>query len=378
MIPPIENPYLFGHEIVEAKLARLIKHNRLPHALLFCGIEGIGKASLAFRLARYLLARSDDATYLAAQQCNDDNNIMDMFAQAIDNEKTPNIAEKRGEYEAESLAVDMNSEIVSRMIAGSYGDLLYIAPLNEKSQHIEGKIKIEQIRKINEIMRHTSGNGNWRVVIIDDAETMTLQAANALLKILEEPPDKALFIIVTHNVGRLLPTIISRCQKFTLAPLDEQNVEHVFARQGIEIDDVVRQKLLQLAGGSPGLAIRMHNSDALTIYQQIISAMLSDDLSLQQEIAARMARSSAETWRSYQIILTQILYRLARYSRMPQEFVAITDDEVNSFEILLMRYPLAYWLDLWEKTAGLLGDIARLNLDKQQVILTILFAAAKA
>src|SRR6266446_3622677 len=169
---PRANPNLVGHEVAERELRRLDEMGRLPHAILLSGPRGIGKATLAFRLARFLLAGR---------------------------------GERSGTAE-DGLAIDRESGVFRRVAAGGHADLLTIErAYDARRQRLRGEIVVEDAREITGFFRLTAAEEGWRIVVVDGAEEMNRSAANALLKVLEEPPRRALCLGVGE--GRLVGTI---------------------------------------------------------------------------------------------------------------------------------------------------------------------------
>src|SRR5690606_22739828 len=126
----------------------------------------------------------------------------------------------------EEMADPDPNSLVSRQIAsGASHNLLHLTrPVDEKTGKVKSAITVDEVRKAGKFLAQTSGTGNWRIVIIDPADDLNRNAANAILKILEEPPKRSLFLVLTHAPGKLLPTIRSRCLPLTLSPLSEQDL----------------------------------------------------------------------------------------------------------------------------------------------------------
>ncbi|MCR4268910.1 DNA polymerase III subunit delta', partial [Nitratireductor sp. ZSWI3] len=182
---PAENPLLVGHEDAAAMLAGAYRAGKLHHGLLFAGPPGIGKATLAFHLANHLFNHPDPA---AAPQ---------------------------------HLAKPDPASQTFRLIAqDAHPSLLHLTrPYVERDKKFKTVITVDEIRRIQRFLSLTSHDGGYRVVIVDPADDMNVSAANALLKSLEEPPPRTVFILIAHSLGRLLPTIRSRCQIVRLSPL---------------------------------------------------------------------------------------------------------------------------------------------------------------
>ncbi|PDT29126.1 DNA polymerase III subunit delta' [Rhizobium sp. L9] len=234
---PAENTRLFGHEEAESFLAQSYRSGKGHHAILIEGPEGIGKATLAFRFANHVLSHPD-----------------------------PDAApEKIGDPDPASA--------VSRQIAsGASHNLLHLArPVDEKTGRVKSAITVDEVRRAGKFFSQTSGTGNWRIVIIDPADDMNRNAANAILKILEEPPKRALFLVLSHAPGRLLPTIRSRCQPLKLAPLPDEALVAALAHLGIAGEG----SLLSAAKGSVGEALKLLNyggSEIIAGYDEVLSA----------------------------------------------------------------------------------------------------------
>ncbi|MBX5230048.1 DNA polymerase III subunit delta' [Rhizobium sp. NLR9b] len=234
---PAENTRLFGHEEAESFLAQSYRSGKGHHAILIEGPEGIGKATLAFRFANHVLSHPD-----------------------------PDAA-------PEKIADPDPASAVSRQIAsGASHNLLHLArPVDEKTGRVKSAITVDEVRRAGKFFSQTSGTGNWRIVIIDPADDMNRNAANAILKILEEPPKRALFLVLSHAPGRLLPTIRSRCLPLKLAPLADEGLVAALAHLGIAGEGSV----LSAAKGSVGEALKLLNyggSEIIAGYDEVLSA----------------------------------------------------------------------------------------------------------
>ena len=222
---PRENHNLLGHEPAEAAIQDALAGGRLHHAWLITGPDGVGKATLAFRFARRLLAGG-----------------------------------------AQTLDMAEGHPVFRRVAAGTHADLLTIErEWDEKKKRLKKQISAETAREIPPFLHLTPAEGGWRVVIVDGAEDLNPQSANALLKVLEEPPARAVLILVCSAAGRLLPTIRSRCRHLALAPLDAAAMDRALALYLPSMTVADRAALAALADGSPGRALALAADGGLKI-----------------------------------------------------------------------------------------------------------------
>lgn len=238
-IPPQDNTRLFGHEEAEAFLAQSYRSGKGHHAMLIEGPEGIGKATLAFRFANHVLSHPDPAS-----------------APATIGDPDP-------------------ASAVSRQIsAGASHNLLHLSrPVDDKTGKVKSAITVDEVRRAGKFFSQTSGTGNWRIVVIDPADDLNRSAANAILKILEEPPKRALFLVLSHAPGRLLPTIRSRCLPLKLAPLPDDALRMALENLGVPAGQ--GSELLSAAKGSVSEALKLLNyggGDIIEAYRQVLSA----------------------------------------------------------------------------------------------------------
>jgi DNA polymerase-3 subunit delta' len=189
---PRDTAVLFGHDAAERAFLSACHSGRLPHAWLIGGEPGIGKATLAYRIARFVLAHPD---------------LSQLPADA-------------------TLALDPGHRTVRRIAAGAHPDLLVLErTVSETTGKLRTVITVDQVRRLSTFFGSTAGEGGWRVCIVDSADELKHpEGSNALLKMLEEPPPRSLFLLVSHAPGRLLPTIRSRCRRLVLRPLAQADV----------------------------------------------------------------------------------------------------------------------------------------------------------
>lgn len=239
---PRETQRLFGHDVPEADFLRAFNSGRLHHGWLITGAKGVGKATLAWRLARFLLATPP----------NDGG----MFAPPP----------------PETLDISPENPVARRMAQLAEPRLFLLRRgLNDKETALSADIRVDEVRKMKSFFALSAADGGRRVAIIDAADDLNTGAANALLKLLEEPPAEVTFLVIAHQPHRLLPTIRSRCRELRLTPLAPEPLARALEQAGgaVEPDEV--QPLGELAGGSVGEAFRLTNLDGLKTYAALIS-----------------------------------------------------------------------------------------------------------
>jgi len=230
---PRQTTRLIGQDGALAIASRALRSGRPPQAWLICGPPGVGKATFAYRIARYLLA------YGA-------------------NGKGP-----------ADLSVPANDPASVQVAAGSHPGLLALKrSADPESGKLMSVLSVGEVRRLSGFFGMTSGAGGWRVAVVDTADDMNDQAANALLKLLEEPPSRAMLLVLSNTPGRLLPTIRSRCQRINLRPLGAQDMDAELRQLLPELDAGERASLSRLACGSLGAALRLAGGDGLALAQE--------------------------------------------------------------------------------------------------------------
>jgi DNA polymerase III subunit delta' len=335
--PPRANPDLVGHQAAEGELRRLFEIGRLPHALLLSGQRGIGKATLAFRLARFVLAP--------------------------------------GAAAAGGLAIAPESGAFRRVAAGGHADLLTVErAYDPRRRRLRGEIVVDDTREIAAFLRLTPAEGGWRVVVVDGADEMNRNAANALLKILEEPPSRCLLVLVAHSPGRLLPTIRSRCRRVALAPLPPAIMHRLLARYRPDLPPAQAEALTALAAGSIGRALDLAAAGGVELYEQVL-ALLSRERGAGIEplavhaFADRLARGEAEeAYRAVAELLAQLVAECAiAAARGPGTAAA-------PLGRLAGRASAARWAALRDDIEHSFARTEALNLDRKQALLGAFFA----
>ena len=317
MIAPRENRHLFGHEAAEAEFATAQVAGRLHHAWLITGAEGIGKATLAYRLARTLLTSAGD----------------------------PN---------------DSANPAFRRVAQATHADLLTVTrEWDEKRKRTRTEIVIDGARDVAGFMRLTPAEGGWRVVIVDGAEYLNRNAANAILKVLEEPPARAILLLTCAAAGRLLPTIRSRCRRLRLDPLGPAAMDQALA---LILPDH-EPGLAAVADGSPGRAALLADEGGGIAVAALVDGVLhgaaAPSVVRAWDLADKLARSDS----GYSTFMDMLRERLGAAVRE-----AARSGEQGRADRLLSLRPLGEWGEVWHALGRLQDETERSNLDKRHAV----------
>jgi DNA polymerase-3 subunit delta' len=322
---PRANPLLLGQAPAEATLAEAMRSARLHHAWLLTGPQGVGKATLAFRFARRLLAG--------------------------------------GAGEGESLALPETHPTFRRVAAGGHADLLTIErEWDPKRKRLRGEIVVDDVRRVADFLHLTPAEGGWRVVVLDGAEDLNRNAANALLKVLEEPPARAVLLLVCSAAGRLLPTLRSRCRRLRLGPLDDDSLAALLARYLPETEETERGRLVALAEGSIGRALQLAAGGALgaaDLVGQVLEALPGLSATRAHEVADALGRDE-DAFSTFMDLLRASLTAAVRAAARGRA-------DPDQARLLGMR-PLDAWVDVWHALTSLQDETERFHLDKRQAI----------
>lgn len=328
---------LVGQESAEAELLHAYRSGRIHHAWILSGTKGIGKATLAFRTARFVLAHPDPAG--------------------------PAVAAAR------DLSLDPEHPVSRKIAAGAHPDLLHLRrPFDEKRKRFKTELPVDEVRRVTGLFGTTAGEGGWRICIVDAADDMNVNAANALLKILEEPPPRALFLVVSHMPGRLLPTIRSRCRKLALTPLPSETVAAELTATGLagDLDAASRHRISVLSAGSLRRALLLLRSDGVALwnaFEDIVHNLPELDRAAVHRLADRVAaRGSDDVYEIFKEIVRDWLTTRIR----------------DGAAIGARAGELIAWSSAWEKINRTNRSAAILNLDRKQVVIDTFRTLAEA
>ncbi len=344
---PRANPLLIGQDEAVARLNSFQRSGRLPHALILAGPRGIGKATLAFRFARALLAEGGANA----------GGLFGAVAPPAD------------------FAIDPSHPVFRHVASGGHPDLFTVERgINEKTGKWREEIVIEDVRAVGNFLRLTPAEGGWRIVVVDAADDLNRNAANAILKVLEEPPRQALLLLVAHAPGRLLPTIRSRCRTIALRSLDDREVRDLLRRYRPELEPDEEGMLVRLAEGSIGRALDLADAGGAALYREVVALLASLpnlDVPAVHGLGDRLARNDAAgDFRTVADLIGWWLARMVRGAARSEMPVEIVPGESAAMRRLLDRAGLDQWVALWEKITLLFARADGLALDRKQVVLT--------
>ncbi|MFN7709840.1 MAG: DNA polymerase III subunit delta' [Holosporales bacterium] len=336
MMTPRANPFLFGHVKAVAQVEEALSSHQLPGGLLLQGPKGVGKATFAYHLARALL-------------------------------------EGRQHLEAS----DPQSPVFARMAAGSHGDLVVAERgLNTAGDKLTRDISVASARHIVEFMHQTSLEGGWRVAIIDSVDELNRQGANTLLKILEEPPQKALLILISHMPGRLLPTLRSRCWGVNLQPLGNDEMQVALQTMLPYLTAVEREAMMTFAEGSLGRAQMLMQLGGQDFMQKAWQALgtIGKGMGRQlYDLIQSVVAKKGEQEDRFEAFAQFLSWWLARAIRQKAtSYQSVTPEESRMMEGVLRHYPLSLWVEVWEKSQQLLREARPLSFDERQVLTHVL------
>lgn len=338
---PRETDTLVGHRETEDRIAADFAGGRTHHAWLLTGPEGIGKATLAYKIARFALARPDE----------------------------------RGVINGDPLSVAPMSIAARQVRALSHPGLLVIRrPYDPKNKRFPQTIPVDEVRRLRGFLSHAAAEATWRVVIVDQADELNINAANALLKSLEEPPPRALFLLISSEPGRLLPTIRSRCRRLQLAPLSGPFLRGaaggaIVAAGLDEIPEDDWPGLERLAEGSVRRLLWLARADGVRLFaraEKLMSGLPRLDWGEVHALADELTASGAE--QRFETFLDLLLALIARLVRAGAGTGRGTPEETMASRAIPAG-SLASWAELWETLLARKAEVQALNLDRKTLLL---------
>jgi DNA polymerase-3 subunit delta' len=326
---PAESSQLIGHEANVLEFLAHYKTGKLHHAHFLTGPKGIGKSTFAMHMARHILSN-------------------------------PESKSAPDELRPQDLSNPVDAQIASR----AHPNLLHLQrPWDTSTKKFKTKLTVDEVRRTVPFFGNSRGDSGWRVAIVDSIDDMNANAANALLKVLEEPPERTVFFVLAHSVAKVLPTIRSRCQHTPMKPLSADQLvgalKYLDVAQETSTND--QELLAKLSCGSVRDAITLSNEGGLELYrsfEMICKNLSNPDFGTIHSLAEKVASRAAGGNDRYKILLDFA----ERY--MEARATGKTGD-VKSVSML------ARWAEVWEKTRNSVRAADAYNLDRKQVILNL-------
>ena len=339
---PRDTAALFGHEAAEQEFAAAFAGGRMHHAWMLSGPAGIGKATLAYRVAR--------------------------FALAMPQERDP----------ANGLAIPEKSIATAQVRALSHPGLAVVRrAYDTKTKRFPATIPVDSVRELKTFLGRTADEGTWRIVIVDSADELNLNAANALLKALEEPPRRTIFLLVVAQPQRLLRTIRSRCRTLEMAPLGASDLRRaatgaLTAAETAPPAETDWRALEALAGGSVRRLLELSATDGLSLYRRIealFQALPRIDWQTVHTLGEELGSTAADA--RFTLFFDLLLGLIARLVRAAASGEGSPDDMAMARK-LIPAGRLASWAELWETIVRDKAETLALNLDRRMLILDTL------
>lgn len=338
---PRETPLLYGHDGAEREAVEAAASGRLHHGWLITGEEGIGKASFAYRFAKFLLSQAET-------------------------------------LDASITTLDSEDGRTARQIAGLSHPGLFVVRRgwDQAGKKFRQTVAIEDVRQLRHFLQHTAVTP-WRVVIVDSADDLNPNSANAILKSLEEPPPRTVFLIVSASPGRLVPTIRSRCRMLRLEPLCDGDLESAVAQacalSGRPVPGADEMRALGAWGrGSPRRVLQLLDKEGLAV-ANVLTALFASlpvlDRSALQRLIGLTGRLDSEAYTIAFDLIEELLADAARASVLEQDTGRLS--QLSALGNLMTPHSLADWSELWETIREARGEAERLNLDKAALMLTV-------
>ncbi len=343
-ILPQSNSYLMGHDSAVNMFLSAFKTGTIHNSWLILGPQGIGKATFAFKIARFLLS----ADINKKEEYNSIN--------ITENHPVFKLVSSNSHPDLKIIERDFietdKKKVIKAIKDGEALDETELQNLKKSSV-----IKVDDIRTVNEFLSKKSFDGNWRIVIIDSADDMNSNAANALLKVLEEPPYKSILLLISHNPNKLLPTIKSRCAKINLSPLNDDDVASLLRRYRSNLSEVQIKELAKICSGSIGKAINYADNDGLILYnslQNLFFARTEFDIGKALELALSVSKDE-QMWDLCQELIEKFVSDMF-----------LSGEKIEELGVA------------WDKVKNIFHETVSLNMDKRHAFITIINTICKA
>ena len=362
ILPPKEQTDLQGHDETLEHFWEVFNTGRAHHAWLITGAKGIGKATFVYRIIRELLAQNHIVQELATAESSTGGLFGD--ALPIVSPTDANIDENNDEKNIDAGGgVSKDHPIFKQVASGVHPDLFMIESTIEIGAG--SQIKVDEVRKLSGFTTMTSANNGWRIALIDPVDQLNRNAANALLKILEEPPKKTLVFLISHTPGKLLPTIRSRCRVLKMHTLEENIIEDLIDKYFSNFYDGDKRILTRYAEGSFGRVVDFCKNDGLTIYKSFLNLMeYFPDFNVQD--LYKFCEKYAKNADDFMTTINMLFWWIGK------NITAVhTEKNSEEFAQYFTKENSKQWVELWDKMQELVGQTKTFHLDRKQVLLSI-------
>ena len=336
---------LIGHQDVFSILSMFLNSKRLPQSILFVGLDGIGK-SLVAKILINILVKDD---YF------------------------------------KSIPVSLKHYNIRELLQiKRYVDVLWVEKrVNLKTGILLQKISIEQIKEVKLFLQRKSYSNGYRIIVINTLDDLSKNASNALLKMLEEPPKKLIFILIAHKISKVLPTIRSRSQFIPFKPLSLGDFREFMNRELSDLSTNERKYLEVLSVGSPGRAKMFYKNNGIYIFQcflNVISKLNSPLFTIElnvliSSILQKFRRNVIADKTSCEILLLIMEIWLSRAIKLIslklKTDLDLLDKEIEALNALMQSGSLFFWSDAWLRLIKTSNEVGTLSLDPVSVIFDI-------
>ena len=353
-IHPKNTKIFIGHKNEREVFENAFFNNSLHHAWLLEGPAGIGKASFAYSAARSILSYNKEYS-----------NEASLFSET---ELMP--------IKVLNFNFDENNLIHNRVSESTHVDLKIIERLDvDKSPYGQEMIPVSKVRELESFFSKTSGEGGWRIAIIDSLDNINKHGSNSLLKILEEPPKNCLILVISSNKANVLDTIRSRCRVLRFSSLNDDDTKLIIKNNSKNEDEEDLYKLNIISNGSPGKALMLYNNNGLEIYgilNNIFLKIPNVDIGIIDILLSHISsKKNVFGIKILNLLITIFLNRTYRRSLNLID-LDISTDEKNAQEYFINNFNIADLPALWENIFTQINKTSDFNLDKRQAIITMI------
>lgn len=360
--PPNKTLNLIGHEAFETEFFSLWNQGNLPHAFLFTGQLGIGKATLAYRVARYVFNQ---------------NRRLDGNIPVLDETMIP----------LSSININSDSKTAAsrKVINKSHPNLFIIErTTSEQTKKMRQNITLDDVKGLDSFLRMTPNEDGWRIIIIDTVDDMNINTANNILKLLEEPPKNVLFLLISNSPGRLLPTIRSRCRTVNLKPLNIENMKQILNGYTANYSEQEIAAACELSDGSVSKVIQILTEVELGSIRKIVD-LLKQGSGVDRNILEDLSNSWLKRGKQSEIdqfyttldfILSWVSKHLRYIARNGRSFDEEMPKDIKCVQSLIDRIGMDALCERIVSAKNILDRSRNLNLEKKQIIYSVITTLA--